>query len=54
MVLTALTAFVAAALGGALGVDATALVIVAVVALVLVGVVNGLKTLEDLTRFLRT
>ncbi len=54
MVLTALTAFVAAALGGALAVDATALVIVAVVALVLVGVVNGLKTLEDLTRFLRT
>jgi len=54
MVLTALTAFVAAALGGAIAVDATALVIVAVVALVLVGVVNGLKTLEDLTRFLRT
>ncbi len=54
MVLTALTAFVAAALGGALAVDATALVIVAVVALVLVGVVNGLKNLQELTRYLRT
>jgi len=54
MALTALTAFVAAALGGAVAVDATALVIAAVVALVLVGVVNGLRTLQELTRYLRT
>ncbi len=54
MALTATTAFVAAVLGGAVAVDATALVIAAVVALVLVGVVNGLRTLQELTRYLRT
>jgi hypothetical protein len=54
MALTVLTMLAAAALGGALAVDATALAIATVVALVLVGVVNGLRTLEDLTRFLRT
>ncbi len=54
MALTALTAFVAAALGGAVAVGATALVIAAVVVLVLVGVVNGLRTLQELTRYLRT
>ncbi len=54
MALTALTALVAAALGGAVAMDAAALVIAAAVALVLVGVVNGLKNLQELTRYLRT
>jgi hypothetical protein len=54
MALTALTVFAAAALGGAVAIDVTVLVISAVVALALLGVVNGLRTLGTLTRFLRT
>jgi hypothetical protein len=54
MLLTSLTAIMAAALGGAVAVDATALVVVAVVALVVLGVVNGLKALQQLTAYLRT
>ncbi len=52
--LTALTAIMAAALGGAVAVDATALIIVAVTALVVLGAVNGLQGLRELTRYLRT
>jgi hypothetical protein len=54
MALTVLTVFAAAALGGAVAVDVTVLVVSAAVALALLGVVNGLRTLGDLTRFLRT
>ena len=54
MVLTALTAIMAAALGGAVAVDATALVVASVVVLVVLGVVNGLKALQELTGYLRT
>ena len=54
MALTAFTTFMAAALGGAVAVNATVLVVAAVVALVLIGVVNGLTTLRELTRYLRT
>jgi len=54
MVLTGLTAIMAAALGGAVAVDATALVVAAVVALVVLGVVNGLNALQELTGYLRT
>lgn len=43
----------AAALGGAVAVDATVLVVAAVVALVVLGVINGLKTLQELTGYLR-
>lgn len=43
----------AAALGGAVAVDATVLVVAAVVALVVLGVINGLKTLQALTGYLR-
>jgi hypothetical protein len=54
MVLTALTAIMAAALGGAVAVDATVLIVAAVVVLVLIGVINGLKLLRELTGYLRT
>ena len=54
MALTVLTVFAAAALGGAVAIDVTGLIIVAVSALALLGVVNGVRTLGDLTRFLRT
>ena len=54
MLLTSLTAIMAAALGGAVAVDATALVVIAVVALVVLGVANGLKALQQLTAYLRT
>lgn len=54
MVLTTLTAIMAAALGGAVAVDATVLIVAAVVALVLIAVINGLKALQDLTGYLRT
>lgn len=54
MVLTALTAIMAAALGGAVAVDATALVVATVVGLVVLGVVNGVKTLRELSGYLRT
>ena len=53
MVLTSLTVFAAAALGGAVAIDVTVLVIAAGVALGLIGVVNGLRELADLSRFLR-
>jgi hypothetical protein len=53
MALTVLTIFAGAALGGAVAVDATALVVAAVVSLALLGVINGLRMLGDLTRFLR-
>jgi len=54
MLLTFLTVLTAAALGGAVAVDLTALVIAAAVALALLGAVNGLRTLGALSRFLRT
>jgi hypothetical protein len=53
MVLTVLTMFAAAALGGAVAIDVTALVIAAVVALALLAAVNGLRTLGNLSQFLR-
>ena len=52
--LTALTAIMAAALGGAVAVDATALIVAAVVGLVVVGVVNGLRALQELAGYLRS
>ena len=54
MVLTTLTAIMAAALGGAVALDATVLIIAAVVALVVIGVINGLKAIRELTGYLRT
>jgi hypothetical protein len=54
MVLTALTAIMAAALGGAVAVDATALVVATVAGLIVLGVVNGVKALRELTGYLRT
>jgi hypothetical protein len=54
MVLTALTAIIAAALGGAVAVNATALIVAAVIGLVVLGVINGLKGLRELTGYLRT
>ena len=54
MLLSVLTVVVAAALGGAIAVDVTVLVIAAVVALALLGIANGLRALGDLTRPPRT
>ena len=54
MVLTAPTAIMAAALGGAVAVDATVLIVAAVVALVMIGVINALKALQELSGYLRT
>ena len=51
MALTALTVFAAAALGGAVAVDATVLIVAAVAALALLGVINALRTLGEITRF---
>jgi hypothetical protein len=53
MALTVLTVVAAAALGGGVAVDVTALVIGAGVALALVGLANGLRTLGELTTLLR-
>jgi hypothetical protein len=53
MVLSVLTVLVAAALGGAVAIDVTVLVIAAVVALALLAVINGLRTLGNLSRVLR-
>ena len=52
--MTVLTVFVAAALGGAVAVDVGAVVVIAGLALALIAVVNGLRMLGNLTRFLRT
>ena len=54
MTLTFLTVLAAAALGGAVAVNVTVLVVAAVVALGLLGVVNGARSLGDLSRFLRS
>jgi hypothetical protein len=54
MALTTLTVFAAAALGGAVAIDVTALVITAVAVLALLGVLNAVRTLGNLTRFLRS
>lgn len=54
MLLSAFTMLVIAAVGGAVAVDVTALVIVAVVVLAVLGAVNGLRMLGELTRFLQT
>jgi hypothetical protein len=54
MLLSASTMVVIAALGGAVAVDVTALVIVAVVVLAVLGAVNGLRMLAELTRFLQS
>jgi hypothetical protein len=54
MTLTALTVFTAAALGGAVAVDVTVLVISAVVVLALLGVINALRALGEMSRFLQT
>ena len=52
MILSAFTVVGIAALGGAVAVDVTALVIVAVVLLAVLAVVNGLRMLGELTGFL--
>jgi hypothetical protein len=52
MLLSASTMLVIAALGGAVAVDVTALVVVAAVALAVLALVNGLRMLGVLTRFL--
>ena len=54
MLLSACTMVVIAALGGAVAIDVTGLVIVAVVVLAVLGAVNGLRMLGELTRFLQT
>jgi len=54
MALTTLTVFAAAALGGAVAIDVTALVITAVAVLALLSVINAVRTLGNLTRFLRS
>ena len=53
MTLSALTVFAAAALGGAVAVDVTMLVVAAVVVLAVLGAINTLRVLGDLTRFLQ-
>ena len=54
MMLTALSVFAAAALGGAVAVDVTVLVVAAVAVLALLAVINALRALAELTRFLHT
>jgi hypothetical protein len=54
MTLTALCVFAAAALGGAVAVDVTVLVIASVTVLALLGVVNAVRSLGELTRFLQS
>ena len=49
MALSALTVLLAAALGGAVAVNVTALIVVAVVGLVALAMVNGLRALAVLT-----
>ena len=51
MALTVLSVFAAAALGGAVAVDLTVLIIAAVVVLALLCVINALRTLGEITRF---
>jgi hypothetical protein len=53
MTLTALSVFAAAALGGAVAVDVTMLVVTAVAVLVLLCVINAVRALGELTRFLQ-
>ena len=52
--LATLTAIMAAALGGAVAVDATVLVVAAVVGLVVLGAINGVRVLRELSGYLRT
>jgi hypothetical protein len=52
MLLSAFTMLMIAAFGGAVAVDVTALIIMAGVALAVLAVVNGLRMLAELTRFL--
>jgi hypothetical protein len=52
MLLSASTMLVIAAMGGAVAVDVAALVVVAAVALAVLALVNGLRMLGVLTRFL--
>ena len=54
MALTVLSVFAAAALGGAVAVDVTVLIVAAVVVLALLGVINGLRTLGEIARFRET
>jgi hypothetical protein len=54
MMLTALSVFAAAALGGAVAVDVTLLVIAAVAVLAVLGAINTLRMLGEITRFLQT
>jgi len=54
MALPTLTVVAAAALGGAVAIDVTMLVVAAVAVLALLGVVNALRALGELTRFLST
>jgi hypothetical protein len=54
MTLTVLCVFAAAALGGAVAVDVTVLIITAVAVLALLGVINALRTFGEITRFLET
>ncbi len=52
MLLSAFSMVLIAALGGAVAVDVTALVIVTAVALAVLALVNGLRMLGELSRFL--
>ncbi len=54
MMLTVLSVFAAAALGGAVAVDVTVLIITAVAVLALIGVINALRTLGEITLFRET
>jgi len=53
MALTTLTLVVAAALGGAVAIDVTVLVVTAVAVLALLGVINAVRMLGELMRSLR-
>jgi hypothetical protein len=49
VILTALTVLAGAALGGGIAVEATAIVIVAAIALVLLAAVNGVRMLGEMS-----
>ena len=49
MILTALTVLAGAALGGGIAVEVTAIVIIAAIALVLIGAVNGVRMIGEMS-----
>lgn len=49
MILTALTVLAGAALGGGIAVEVTAIVIIAAIALVLIGAANGVRMIGEMS-----